>query len=82
MKGKMNSSRKGGDSMVETTDIKIRIDVRLHKLMKELSKRKREYISLTYEKAITAYLNQVDNYMGEDIAEIVTNIINERKGKD
>jgi len=43
------------------------IDSRIHELMRDLSKRRREYLSLTYERAAIAFLKQDENYQGMDI---------------
>lgn len=52
--------------MSESALVKLKIDKRLHDAMREVAKRKRQYLSLTYESAIQQFLLMPDNYLGMD----------------
>lgn len=46
--------------------VSIEINESLHSSMKDLAKRKRLFLGLIYEAAITLYLSQPENYTGKE----------------
>jgi len=44
----------------------IEVPTEAHKLMREIAKRRRVFIGIVYGEAITLYLEQPSNYMGEN----------------